>query len=79
MSPSGFATGRNFDCGGRGKRCAAVMCVLTNHKREERSPLGPGFRACLRAVEAVRVFDALSCYLSLTFKHSDTKWDLKNS
>ena len=24
-----------------------------------------------------RVIDALSCYLSLTFKHSDTKWDKK--
>ena len=25
-----------------------------------------------------RVLDALSCYLSLIFKHSDTKLDLKN-
>ena len=25
--------------------------------------------------EAFRVFDALSCYLSLILKHSDTKWD----
>ena len=32
----------------------------------------------LRALEALGVFDALSCYLSLIFKHSDTTWDLKN-
>ena len=26
-----------------------------------------------------RGFDALSCYLSPILKHSDTKWDLKNT
>ena len=30
-------------------------------------------------IRALWVFDALSCYLSLIFKHSDTKWDKKNS
>ena len=28
------------------------------------------------ALEALGVFYALSCYLSLIFKHSDTIWDL---
>ena len=37
-----------------------------------------GSRASFRAMEALRVLDALSCYLSLIFKHSDTKWDTKN-
>ena len=37
--------------------------------------------APLRALDALayRVLDALSCYLSLILKHSDTKLDLKNS
>ena len=26
-----------------------------------------------------RVFDALSCYLTLIIKHCDTKWDKKNT
>ena len=32
----------------------------------------------LRGLEALGVFHALLCYLSLIFMHSDTKWD-KNS
>ena len=28
---------------------------------------------------ALGVFDALSCHLSLIFKHSDTKWDKKQT
>ena len=35
---------------------------------------GPAFK---RALESLGVFDALSCYLSLIFKHSDTKLDYK--
>ena len=49
------------------------MCMHAHPKREARSPLRPGSRAHLRALEALGVFDALSCYLSLIFKHSDTK------
>ena len=45
---------------------------ITNEhdERETRNPFRQGSRA--------RVFYALSCYLSLIFKHSDTKWDLRN-
>ena len=35
---------------------------------QAQSPLRPG------ALDALWVFDALSCYLSLILKHSDTKW-----
>ena len=38
---------------------------------------GPGLAYNLRALEALGVFDTLSCYLSLVFKHSDTKLDNK--
>ena len=38
-----------------------------------------GSRVIKRALEALGVADDLSCYLSLNFKHSDTKWDFKNS
>ena len=35
------------------------------HTSQARSPLWPGFRARLRALEALGVCGALSCYLSL--------------
>ena len=54
------------------------MCTHTHHEREARSPLRPGSRSRLRALEAREVFYALSCYLNPIFKHSDTKWDAKN-
>ena len=50
-----------------------IMIAHTHHKLKIRSHLllqparGPAFW----------VFDALMCYLSLIFKHSDTKWDYK--
>ena len=37
------------------------------HEREARSPLRPGSRARLRALEALEIFGALSCYLSVIF------------
>ena len=43
------------------------MCAHAHLEHEERSPLRAGSRA-------LWVFDAISCYLSLSFKHSDTKW-----
>ena len=57
------------------------LCAHTHahHEREARSTLQSGSRARLRALEALRVFDALSCYLSLIFNHSDRKWDLKKN
>ena len=54
-----------------------IMCAHAHHERKARSPLRPGSRTRLRALEALGTFDALSCYLSLIFKHSDTKWDKK--
>ena len=54
------------------------MHVHTHYERETRGPLRPGSRAHLRALEALWVFYALSCYLSLSLKHSDTKWDINN-
>ena len=56
-----------------------IMWAHAHHKLEARSPLTPGSRAHKWALEALGVFDALSCYLSLIFKHSDTKWDKKNT
>ena len=57
-----------------------IMCAHAHHKREAQSPLRPGSRACKRALEALGFFFcALSCYLSLSFKHSDTKWGKKHS
>ena len=48
--------------GGGGAKDYVRACM---QDREARSPLMRG------------VFDALSCYRSLIFQHSDTKWDLK--
>ena len=45
------------------------MCAHAHHERKVGSPLRPSSRA----LEALRDFDALSCYLSLNFKRSDTK------
>ena len=56
------------------------MCANAHYRSGvTRSPLRQRSRAHLRALEALGVFDALSCYLSLISKHSDTKWDLKNT
>ena len=49
-----------------------------HHERQARNTSWPGSRArCgLKALEALVGFNALSCYLSLIFKHSDKKkWD----
>ena len=40
-----------------------------------RSPKSLTSGVQLWALDALGVFDALSRYLSLTFKHSDTKWN----
>ena len=58
-----------------------IMCVHAHYEREARRPLRPGSRALKWALEALGFFFyyySLSCYLSFIFKHSDTKWDLKN-
>ena len=34
-----------------------------------------GVKGPLKVLEVLGVYDALSRYLSLIFKHSDTKWD----
>ena len=54
-----------FSWGGGGGRAYKIMCAHAYHEREARSPLRP---------EALGVFDGLSSYLSLIFKHSETKW-----
>ena len=50
-----------------------ILCTHAHHKRKAQSPLRQGSRALKRALEALRGFYALSCYLSIIFKHSDTK------
>ena len=49
----------DFQLGGGGGK------ILWAHTSQARSPLWPGFRARLRALEALGVCGALSCYLSL--------------
>ena len=46
-----------------------------------RSPkfLTAGVHGLLKGPGSSRVFEALSCYLSLILKHSYTKWDTKQS
>ena len=64
---------------GGGGGAQKIMSTHAHHELEPQSILQLGSRAHdLRALEALRVFDALSCYLSLIFKHSHTKWDEKN-
>ena len=65
--------------GGGGRKAQNIMYTHAHHEREARSPLRLGSRTRVRALEALGVFDALSCYLSLIFKHSDTKWDKKST
>ena len=48
-------------------------------QREARSPLWSGSRAVKRTLQEYKVFDALSCYLSLIFKHLDTNIEGKNT
>ena len=62
--------------GGGGGGGATNDCAHVHHEREARSPfIRPGSRAHVRAMEALRVFNTILCYLSLIFEHSDTKWD----
>ena len=64
---------RIFIGGGGGE--LKIMYAHAHYEREVRSPLVPGSaRARLRALGDC---DALSCYLSPIFTHSDTKWDIK--
>ena len=56
--------------GGGGE--AQKMCVDAHHEHGAQCLLRPGSRARLKALEALRVFDDLSSYLSLISKHSDT-------
>ena len=56
--------------GGRKRLCVRTHITSANAAKPEFN-FG-------RALEALEIFDALSCYLSLIFKHFDTKWDFKN-
>ena len=64
---------QDFNLGGGGAK--DYVRARTSRARSLKSLiiLRPGSRARFRALEALRVIDALSCYLSLIFKHSDTK------
>ena len=62
-----------FHWGGGGAQ--KIMYMHAHLECEAQSPLQPGSRALKWALEALGGLDALSCYLSLIFKHSDTKWD----
>ena len=58
---------QDFYCGGGGGGGAQmIMCAPTLRAWSPKSLM------------ALRVFDALLCYLSHIFKHSDTKWDFIN-
>ena len=51
-----------------------IICAHAHFESEPRRPLRP---RC-KVLEALGVFNALSCYfMSLIFKHSDTRWDFK--
>ena len=66
---SGADPGLSFGGRGRGRGEGGgqkYMCALAHHKGEACSPIPYG-------LEALGVFDVLSIYLSLIFKHSDTK------
>ena len=60
--------------GGGGGAKDFARANITSAKHEVPYSRDPG-PAWLRALGALRVFDALSFYLSLIFEHSDTKWD----
>ena len=53
------------------KDCVCARTNIMSVKPEVPYGRGPG-------PEALGFFDAPSCYLSLIFKHSDTKWDTTN-
>ena len=58
---------------GEGGGGGEIMRAHAHHEARSPNPLRQGSRARLRALEALNGFDALLCYLSLIFKHSDTK------
>ena len=67
---------QDFHSGGVGRKRLCARRNITNAYPIRRT-LRPGSRAHLRDLEALGVFSALSCHLSLMFNYSD-KWDLKN-
>ena len=52
------------------------VCSLISQARSPKS-LTAWVQGSLMGPGSSRVFDALSCFLSLIFEHSDTKWDNK--
>ena len=64
-----------FFWGGGAKMYVSARTLRARNRTHFRQ----GFRARLRALEAIGLFfNALSCYLSLILKHSDRKFDWKN-
>ena len=74
VSKSGADPGFSFRGGGGGAK--DYVRAHTSRARIPKS-ITARVQGSLRAMEALRVFYALLCYLSLMLKHSDTKWDKK--
>ena len=72
---------QDFQLGGGGGQ--KIMCANAQYESETQSPFRQWFRARRRALGALGVFilslslSRAICYLSFTFKHSDTNWDIK--
>ena len=84
MSMTGLI--HDFRGGGGGvgrwrKRLWAHIHIMRAHTHHElQSPLRPGaMQGLLKALEAMDFRCSLSYYPSLIFKHSDTKWVIKNT
>ena len=56
-----------------------IMCRHTHYEREALSPLRPGSRVRLRALEAIRVFYAISCATWALFVRQSEKNGIKNT
>ena len=56
-----------------------LMCAHAHYDHETQRPFRQDSKARLKALEALGLFYALSCYLRIIFNHSDAKWDLKTS
>ena len=53
-----------------------LLCAhCAQYEREAPTSLTAGVQGPLKGHGSSEVLDALSCYLSLIFKHSDTKWN----
>ena len=63
----------------RGAGGALKIARARTSRAQSPKSLTAGFRGPPKGFVSSPVFDALSCYLSLIFKHSDTKWGYKKT